>query len=177
MPLRRLSRSSSRFPVEPPHIVNSIMCRPERYERMVPMTAEYNADFRGPDVGSRWPAARRKTNAPPCVWNCSTSPMKPASPTRKSGVDGIVTPVNIQQPQAISLMEFQKMIPDMAPGAQQHLRPVQHLQRTARSPASDPEPDLHRHADEVRHGIHHHRSPPMSSRPPSARASVRTSWI
>ena len=27
-----------------PHIVNSIMCRPERYERMVPMTAEYNAD-------------------------------------------------------------------------------------------------------------------------------------
>jgi 5-methyltetrahydrofolate corrinoid/iron sulfur protein methyltransferase len=52
-------------------------------------------------------------------------------------VDGIVTPVNIQQPQALSLMEFQKMIPDMSPGARStcglsnisngppdHLRPV-----------------------------------------------------
>jgi 5-methyltetrahydrofolate corrinoid/iron sulfur protein methyltransferase len=38
-------------------------------------------------------------------------------PNEKIWVDGIVTPVNIQQPQAISLMEFQKMIPDMAPGA------------------------------------------------------------
>jgi 5-methyltetrahydrofolate corrinoid/iron sulfur protein methyltransferase len=52
-------------------------------------------------------------------------------------VDGIVTPVNIQQPQAISLMEFQKMLQDMAPGAKStcglsnisngppdHLRPI-----------------------------------------------------
>jgi 5-methyltetrahydrofolate corrinoid/iron sulfur protein methyltransferase len=50
-------------------------------------------------------------------------------------VDGIVTPVNIQQPQAISLMEFQKMLPDICTGRQEHLRPVQHLQRAARAPA------------------------------------------
>jgi hypothetical protein len=58
-----------------------------------------------------------KTSAPPCAWNCFISPMKRAFPTKKIWVDGIVTPVNIQQPQAISLMEFQKMIPDMCPGA------------------------------------------------------------
>jgi 5-methyltetrahydrofolate corrinoid/iron sulfur protein methyltransferase len=58
-------------------------------------------------------------------------------PNEKIWIDGIVTPVNIQQPQAISLMEFQKMIPDMCPGARstcglsnisngppEHLRPI-----------------------------------------------------
>ena len=52
-------------------------------------------------------------------------------------MDGIVTPVNIQQPQAISLMNFQGMIEDIAPGAMStcglsnisngppnHLRPI-----------------------------------------------------
>jgi 5-methyltetrahydrofolate corrinoid/iron sulfur protein methyltransferase len=32
-------------------------------------------------------------------------------------VDGIVTPVNIQQPQLMSLMSFQEMLQDIAPGA------------------------------------------------------------
>jgi 5-methyltetrahydrofolate corrinoid/iron sulfur protein methyltransferase len=58
-------------------------------------------------------------------------------PNEKIWVDGIVTPVNIQQPQAISLMEFQKMLQDIAPGARStcglsnisngppdHLRPI-----------------------------------------------------
>ena len=31
-------------------------------------------------------------------------------------VDGIVTPVNIQQPQLMSLLAFQEMLPDIAPG-------------------------------------------------------------
>ena len=52
-------------------------------------------------------------------------------------VDGIVTPVNIQQPQLMSLMNFQAMIQDIAPGAKstcglsnisngppKHLRPI-----------------------------------------------------
>ena len=52
-------------------------------------------------------------------------------------VDGIVTPVNIQQPQLMSLMAFQEMLQDMAPGAKStcglsnvsngppdHLRPI-----------------------------------------------------
>ncbi|MCP4693504.1 MAG: dihydropteroate synthase, partial [Desulfobacterales bacterium] len=55
----------------------------------------------------------------------------------KIWVDGIVTPVNIQQPQLMSLMAFQEMIQDIAPGAKStcglsnisngppdHLRPI-----------------------------------------------------
>ncbi len=58
-------------------------------------------------------------------------------PNEKIWVDGIVTPVNIQQPQAISLMNFQGMLQDIAPGAKStcglsnisngppnHLRPI-----------------------------------------------------
>ncbi|MFC1896920.1 hypothetical protein ACFL0Q_09760 [Thermodesulfobacteriota bacterium] len=58
-------------------------------------------------------------------------------PNEKIWVDGIVTPVNIQQPQLVSLMEFQAMLSEMAPGAQstcglsnisngppEHLRPI-----------------------------------------------------
>ena len=119
-----------------PHIVNSIMCRPERYERMVPMTAEYNADFValmwGPDGLPR----DENERAALCV-ELLYFANEAGIPNEKIWVDGIVTPVNIQQPQAISLMEFQKMIPDMAPGARStcglsnisngppdHLRPI-----------------------------------------------------
>ena len=58
-------------------------------------------------------------------------------PNEKIWVDGIVTPVNIQQPQLMSLMEFQGMLQDIAPGAKStcglsnisngppsHLRPI-----------------------------------------------------
>jgi 5-methyltetrahydrofolate corrinoid/iron sulfur protein methyltransferase len=119
-----------------PHIVNSIMCRPERYERMVPMAAEYNADFValmwGPDGLPR----DENERAALCV-ELLYFANEAGIPNEKIWVDGIVTPVNIQQPQAISLMEFQKMIPDMAPGARStcglsnisngppdHLRPI-----------------------------------------------------
>ena len=38
-------------------------------------------------------------------------------PNEKIWVDGIVTPVNIQQAQCIALMDFQVMMEDIAPGA------------------------------------------------------------
>jgi 5-methyltetrahydrofolate corrinoid/iron sulfur protein methyltransferase len=98
------------------HIVNSIMCRPERYERMVPMTAEAGADFValmwGPDGLPR----DENERAALCV-ELLYFANEAGIPNEKIWVDGIVTPVNIQQPQAISLMEFQGMLQDMAPGA------------------------------------------------------------
>ncbi|OQY59323.1 MAG: dihydropteroate synthase [Desulfobacteraceae bacterium 4572_88] len=119
-----------------PHMVNSIMVRPERYERMVPMVAEYGVDFValmwGPDGLPR----DENERAALCV-ELLYFANEAGIPNEKIWVDGIVTPVNIQQPQAISLMEFQKMIQDMAPGAQStcglsnisngppaHLRPI-----------------------------------------------------
>ncbi|KJS33348.1 MAG: dihydropteroate synthase [Desulfatitalea sp. BRH_c12] len=119
-----------------PHIVNSIMVRPERYERMVPITAEYNADFIALMWGPEGLPRDENERAALCV-ELLYFANEAGIPNEKIWVDGIVTPVNIQQPQAISLMEFQKMLPDMCPGAQStcglsnisngppdHLRPI-----------------------------------------------------
>lgn len=103
-------------PCGTPHIINSIMCRPERYERMVPLAAETGADFValmwGPDGLPR----DENERAALCV-ELLYFANEAGIPNEKIWVDGIVTPVNIQQPQAISLMTFQSMIQDMAPGA------------------------------------------------------------
>jgi len=119
-----------------PHIINSIMVRPERYERMVPVAVDANADFIalmwGPE-GLPRDENERAALAVELLYFANEAGI----PNEKIWVDGIVTPVNIQQPQAISLMEFQKMLPDIAPGARStcglsnisngppdHLRPI-----------------------------------------------------
>jgi 5-methyltetrahydrofolate corrinoid/iron sulfur protein methyltransferase len=99
-----------------PHIVNSIMCRPERYEKMVPIAAEHNADFIalmwGPE-GLPRDENERAALAVELLYFANEAGI----PNEKIWVDGIVTPVNIQQQQSISLMEFQGMLQDIAPGA------------------------------------------------------------
>ena len=117
-------------------IINSIMCRPERYEKMVPLAAAHNADFValmwGPE-GLPRDENERAALAVELLYFANEAGI----PNEKIWVDGIVTPVNIQQPQAISLMEFQGMIQDIAPGARStcglsnisngppdHLRPI-----------------------------------------------------
>ncbi len=119
-----------------PVIINSIMCRPERYERMVPLAAEYNADFIalmwGPD-GLPRDENERASLAVELLYFANEAGIA----NEKIWVDGIVTPVNIQQPQLVSLMNFQAMIQDIAPGAKStcglsnisngpptHLRPI-----------------------------------------------------
>ncbi len=117
-------------------IINSIMCRPERYTEMIPMAAESGADFVallwGPDGLPR----DENERAALCV-ELVYAANEAGIANEKIWVDGIVTPVNIQQPQAISLMEFQGMLQDIAPGARstcgvsnvsngppEHLRPI-----------------------------------------------------
>ena len=103
-------------PTNPSHIINSIMCRPERYEKMIPVAAEHNADFValmwGPE-GLPRDENERAALAVELLYAANEAGIE----NERIWVDGIVTPVNIQQPQAISLMEFQKMLPDIAPGA------------------------------------------------------------
>ena len=98
-----------------PHLVNSIMCRPERYERMVPIVAESGADFIalmwGPE-GLPRDENERASLAVELLYFANEAGI----PNEKIWVDGIVTPVNIQQPQLISLMNFQMMLQDIAPG-------------------------------------------------------------
>ncbi len=97
-------------------IINSIMCRPERYEKMIPLAAEYNADFIGLLWGPDGLPRDENERAALCV-ELLYAANEAGIPNEKIWVDGIVTPVNIQQPQAISLMEFQGMLQDIAPGA------------------------------------------------------------
>ena len=119
-----------------PPLINSIMVRPERYERMVPIAAEHNCDFIalmwGPD-GLPRDENERAALAVELLYFANEAGI----PNEKIWVDGIVTPVNIQQPQLISLMEFQGMLQDIAPGCKstcglsnisngppEHLRPI-----------------------------------------------------
>jgi 5-methyltetrahydrofolate corrinoid/iron sulfur protein methyltransferase len=123
-------------PTPKPPLINSIMCRPERYEKMIPLAAKYNADFIalmwGPD-GLPRDENERAALAVELLYAANEAGIA----NERIWVDGIVTPVNIQQPQLMSLMKFQKMIQDIAPGAKStcglsnisngpptHLRPI-----------------------------------------------------
>jgi 5-methyltetrahydrofolate corrinoid/iron sulfur protein methyltransferase len=123
-------------PASAPHIINSIMARPERYEKMVPLAVEHDADFValmwGPD-GLPRDENERAALAVELLYFANEAGI----PNEKIWVDGIVTPVNIQQQQLMSLLNFQMMLEDMAPGAKstcglsnisngppEHLRPI-----------------------------------------------------
>ena len=119
-----------------PHLINSIMVRPERYETMVPIAAEYGVDFIALMWGPEGLPRDENERAALCV-ELLYFANEAGIPNEKIWVDGIVTPVNIQQPQALSLMEFQKMLPEISPGAKStcglsnisngppdHLRPI-----------------------------------------------------
>ena len=103
-------------PASKPHIVNSIMARPERYTVMLPIAAKYEADIValmwGPDGLPR----DENERAALCV-ELLYAANEAGIPNEKIWVDGIVTPVNIQQAQCVSLLNFQMMLEDIAPGA------------------------------------------------------------
>ncbi len=103
-------------PTDKPPIINSIMVRPARYEKMVPMAAKYDADFIALMWGPEGLPRDEHERAALCV-ELLYYANEAGIPNEKIWVDGIVTPVNIQQPQAIALMEFNSMLPDIAPGA------------------------------------------------------------
>ena len=117
-------------------IINSIMCRPERYEKMIPLAAKYKANMIalmwGPDGLPRDENERMALSA-----ELLYAANEAGVPNEDIFVDGIVTPVNIQQPQLMSLLEFQGMLQDMFPGVKStcglsnisngppdHLRPI-----------------------------------------------------
>ena len=103
-------------PCAKPHIVNSIMARPERYTVMLPMAAKYEADIValmwGPD-GLPRDENERAALAVELLYAANEAGI----PNEKIWVDGIVTPVNIQQQQCMSLLSFQMMLEEIAPGA------------------------------------------------------------
>ena len=96
-------------------IINSIMCRPERYEKMIPLAVKYKANMIalmwGPE-GLPRDENERGALAAELLYAANEAGI----PNEDIFVDGIVTPVNIQQPQLMSLLSFQEMLQDMFPG-------------------------------------------------------------
>jgi 5-methyltetrahydrofolate corrinoid/iron sulfur protein methyltransferase len=96
-------------------IINSIMARPERYEKMIPLAVKYNANMIalmwGPD-GLPRDENERGALAAELLYAANEAGV----PNEHIFVDGIVTPVNIQQQQLMSLLAFQEMLQDMFPG-------------------------------------------------------------
>lgn len=117
-------------------IINSIMCRPERYEKMIPLAAEHGADFVALMWGPEGLPRDENERAALCV-ELLYAANEAGIPNEKIWVDGVVTPVNVQQEHAMSLVKFYEMLPDIAPGARstcglsnvsngapEHLRPI-----------------------------------------------------
>jgi len=117
-------------------IINSIMCRSERYEKMIPLAAQYNADFIALMWGPEGLPRDENERAALCV-ELVYAANEAGIENDRIWVDGVVTPINIQQPQAVSLMAFMSMLQDIAPGARStcglsnvsngppaHLRPI-----------------------------------------------------
>ena len=117
-------------------IINSIMCRQERYEKMIPLAVKYQANMIalmwGPE-GLPRDENERGALAAELVYAANEAGV----PNEDIFIDAIVTPVNIQQPQLISLLAFQEMLQDMFPGIKStcglsnisngppdHLRPI-----------------------------------------------------
>jgi 5-methyltetrahydrofolate corrinoid/iron sulfur protein methyltransferase len=96
-------------------IINSIMCRPERYEKMIPLAVKYKANMIalmwGPE-GLPRDENERGVLAAELIYFANQAGV----PNEDIFIDGIVTPVNIQQPQSVSLLAFQEMLQDMFPG-------------------------------------------------------------
>ncbi len=96
-------------------IINSIMARTERYEKMIPLAVKYEADMIalmwGPE-GLPRDENERGALAAELVYAANEAGV----PNERIFVDGIVTPVNIQQQQLMSLLAFQEMLQDMFPG-------------------------------------------------------------
>ncbi|MBN1627391.1 MAG: dihydropteroate synthase [Deltaproteobacteria bacterium] len=121
-------------------IINSIMARQERYNAMIPLAVKYNACMIalmwGPE-GLPRDEHERGALAAELIYAANEAGV----PNEDIFVDGIVTPVNIQQQQSMSLLAFQEMLQDMFPGVKStcglsnvsngppsHLRPI--LNRT-----------------------------------------------
>ena len=121
-------------------LINSIMCRPARYEKMLPLCAKYNARM----IGLLWGPQgmprdehERAELAVELVYAANEAGVA----NEDIFVDGIVTPVNVQQDQVYSLLQFIPMVQDLGEGLKStcglsnvsngspdHLRPI--LNRT-----------------------------------------------
>ncbi len=119
-----------------PAMINSIMVRPERMDALLPLAKEYDAEF----IGLLWGPEGMPRDENERGVLCAEILFRATEmgiPPERIYIDPIQTPVNVQQIQIMSALNFMKMFPDMAPGcnstiglsnvsngAPEHLRPI-----------------------------------------------------
>jgi 5-methyltetrahydrofolate corrinoid/iron sulfur protein methyltransferase len=96
-------------------LVNSIMARPERYEVMLPLVSRYEADM----IALLWgPEGLPRDENERAAWAVELiyAANEMVIDNQRIYVDPIITPVNIQQAQLVSVLNFMDMLPEIAPG-------------------------------------------------------------
>ncbi|MDR3038915.1 MAG: dihydropteroate synthase [Candidatus Adiutrix sp.] len=100
-----------------PALINSIMCRPERYEKMLPLVKQYNANF----VALMWGPngmARDANERAELTTELLMEAQARGIPVEQAWIDPIITPVNIQQDQLMENLKFFEMLPDIVSAVQ-----------------------------------------------------------
>jgi 5-methyltetrahydrofolate corrinoid/iron sulfur protein methyltransferase len=118
-------------------LINSIMVRPERMEALLPIAAEYDAEFVGLLWGPEGMPRDENERGALCAELVYKATGEFGINPERIYIDPIQTPVNVQQIQIISVLEFMKMFEDIAPGCRStiglsnvsngppdHLRPI-----------------------------------------------------
>ena len=121
-------------------LINSIMCRKERYEKMLPLVTKYNARM----IALLWGPQgmpRDENERAELTVELTYAANEAGIANEDIFVDGIATPVNVQQDQVYSLLQFMPMVQDLGEGLKStcglsnvsngspdHLRPI--LNRT-----------------------------------------------
>jgi 5-methyltetrahydrofolate corrinoid/iron sulfur protein methyltransferase len=118
-------------------LINSIMVRPERMDALLPLAAEYDADFVGLLWGPEGMPRDENERGALCAELVYKATGEYGIAPERIYIDPIQTPVNVQQIQIMSVLEFMKMFEDLAPGCRStiglsnvsngppdHLRPI-----------------------------------------------------
>ena len=118
-------------------LINSIMVRPERMEALLPLAAQYDAEFVGLLWGPEGMPRDENERGALCAELVFKATGEFGINPERIYVDPIQTPVNVQQIQIMSVLEFMKMFEDIAPGCRStiglsnvsngppdHLRPI-----------------------------------------------------
>ena len=95
-----------------PPLINSIMCRPERYNEMLPLVKEYGCYW----VALMWGPnglARDANERAELTTELLMAAQALDIPVESAYIDPIITPVNIQQDQLMHNLEFFEMLPDI----------------------------------------------------------------
>jgi 5-methyltetrahydrofolate corrinoid/iron sulfur protein methyltransferase len=100
-----------------PAVINSIMCRPERYSVLLPMCAKYDAEW----VALMWGPngmARDAQEREELTMTLLTHALELGIDAERAYIDPITTPVNIQQDQLMSSLAFLESLPELVDAIQ-----------------------------------------------------------